>query len=210
MDTIEIELKQGADTTADLTKQKPQEEVLKEKSSTVSSDEGKLVAGISTTGLRTKRISGAQRKKLVKERKMKEGTWIEKPNRNTPPPQDRGTAGNSGGVKRPNSDSNTPPKGKQQPKRPGSTQVQTGTYKETVVGIKMAIVHRLHPDVNLDQVQTDTIQEKLLQAIDANPLEEARPQFLYSKFAQGVFWITCANEPSKTWLIRTVSGLGEL
>jgi hypothetical protein len=25
-----------------------------------------------------------------------------------------------------------------------------------------------------------------------------------------VFWIPCANEPSKTWLIRTVSGLGEL
>jgi hypothetical protein len=69
MNTNEIELKQGADTTADLTKQKPQEEVLKEKSSTVSSDEGKLVAGISTTGLRTKRISGVQTKKLVKEKK---------------------------------------------------------------------------------------------------------------------------------------------
>jgi hypothetical protein len=54
--------------------------------------------------------------------------------------------------------------------------------------------------VNLDQAQIDTIQEKLLQAIDANPLEEAPPQFLYSRFAQGVFWITCANEPSKTWL----------
>jgi hypothetical protein len=25
-----------------------------------------------------------------------------------------------------------------------------------------------------------------------------------------VFWITCANELTKTWLIRTVSGLGEL
>jgi hypothetical protein len=192
MDTIENQPKQGADTTADLTKKKPQEGVLKVKSSTVSSDEGKLAAGISTTGLRTKRNSGAQRKKLVKERKMKEGTWIEKPNRNTPPSQDRGTDGNSGGVKRPHSDSNTPPKEKKQPKRPRSTQVRTGTYKEAVVGIKMEIVHRLHPDVNLDQAQTDTIQEKLLPAIDANPLEEAPPQFLYSKFAQGVFWITCA------------------
>jgi hypothetical protein len=57
-----------------LTKQKPQEEVLKLKSSTVSSDEEKLAADISTTGLRTKRISGAQRKKLVRERKMNEGT----------------------------------------------------------------------------------------------------------------------------------------
>jgi hypothetical protein len=74
----------------------------------------------------------------------------------------------------------------------------------------MAIVHRLHPDVNLDQAQTDIIQEELLKAVDANPLEEAPPQFLYSKFAQGVFWITYANELTKTWLTRTVSGLGEL
>jgi hypothetical protein len=62
MDTIEKELKQGADTTADLTKQKPQEDILKLKSSTVSSYEGKLAAGISMTRLGTKRISGAQRK----------------------------------------------------------------------------------------------------------------------------------------------------
>jgi len=26
----------------------------------------------------------------------------------------------------------------------------------------------------------------------------------------GIFWITCANELSKAWLIRTVSGLGKL
>jgi hypothetical protein len=59
-----------------LSKQKPQEEVLKLKSSTASSEKEKLAAGISTIGLWTKRISGAQRKKLVRERKMKEGTWI--------------------------------------------------------------------------------------------------------------------------------------
>ena len=46
--------------------------------------------------------------------------------------------------------------------------------------------------------------------MDANPLGEALPQFLYSKFAQRVLWITCANEPSKASLMRTISGLGEL
>jgi hypothetical protein len=65
--------------------------------------------------------------------------------------------------------------------------VQTGTYKEAVVGIKMAIVHRLHPDVNLDQAQTDIIQEEFLKAVDATPLEEAPPQFLYSKFSRECF-----------------------
>ena len=46
--------------------------------------------------------------------------------------------------------------------------------------------------------------------MDENPLGETPPQFLYSKFAQGVFWITCANESSRVWLVRTVSGLLEL
>ena len=39
---------------------------------------------------------------------------------------------------------------------------------------------------------------------------ETPPQFLYSIFAKGVFWITCANESSKVWLMRTVSGSGEM
>jgi hypothetical protein len=90
--------------------------------------------------------------KLVRERKMKEGTWTaEKPKGKTPPPQDKGTAGSSGGVKRPDSDSRTPSQEKQQPKKPRNTQVQTATYKEAAVGIKMVIVHRDHPDVSLDQ-----------------------------------------------------------
>jgi len=88
--------------------------------------------------------------------------------------------------------------------------VQTGSYKEAVAGIKMAIIHGRHPDAKLDQTQADMIQVKRSTAVDANPLGEAPPQFLYSKFAQGVFWITCANEPSKAWLMRTISGLGEL
>jgi hypothetical protein len=48
---------------------------------------------------------------------------------------------------------------------------------------------------------TDIIQAKLLNAVDANPLEEAPPQFLYSKFVEGVFWIVCANETTKAWLM---------
>jgi hypothetical protein len=69
-----------------LLKQEPQKEVLESKPSTASSDEEKLAAGISTIGLQAKRLSGAQRKKLVREREMKEGTWmVEKPKRKTPP-----------------------------------------------------------------------------------------------------------------------------
>jgi len=52
MDTNVKELKQGASKIADLLQRKPQEEVLEPKSSTASSDEEKLAAGISTIGLR--------------------------------------------------------------------------------------------------------------------------------------------------------------
>jgi hypothetical protein len=82
--------------------------------------------------------------------------------------------------------------------------------KEAVPGIKMVITHRQHPVVKLDQTQGDIIQEKLIVVVDAHPLEETPLRFHHSKFARGVFWITCANEFSQTWLVRTVSELGEL
>jgi hypothetical protein len=74
----------------------------------------------------------------------------------------------------------------------------------------MEVIHRCHPDVKLDQSQADLIQVKLLSAVDVNPLGEVPSQFLYSRFAQGIFWITWANEPSKVWLMQAISGLGDL
>ena len=65
--------------------------------------------------------------------------------------------------------------------------MQTGTYKEAVAGIKMAIIHKNHPDVKLDQTKSDIIQTKLLTAVDVNPSGEIPPQFLYSKFAREYF-----------------------
>jgi hypothetical protein len=148
MDTKEMELKQGA--TSDLLQQKPHAEVADSKISAVSSDEEKLAAGISMTGLHTKRLSGTQQKKLIRERKMKEGTWkAENPQRKTPLCQVKGTVGCSGSVKRPHLDSSTPSLDKQQPKKPRNTQVQTGIYKEAVTGIKMAIIHKHHPDAKI-------------------------------------------------------------
>jgi hypothetical protein len=69
--------------------------------------------------------------------------------------------GSNGDVKRPHSDSSTPSLAKQQPKKPRGMQVQTGSYKETAVGIKVVIIHKRHPDVKLDQDQADLIQRKL-------------------------------------------------
>jgi hypothetical protein len=191
MDTSISKTKQGAANPADLLQQEPHVEVIKKKPSAVSADEERLAAGISTIGLEAKRLSGAQQKKLTREGKMREGTWTEKnPPRKTPSPQDKGAVGSSGGVKRPHSDSSTPSQEKQQPKKTRNTQVQTGTYKEAVTSIKMAIIHRRNPEVKLEQTQVNTTQTKLLHAVDGTPLGETPPQFLYSKFAQGIFWIT--------------------
>jgi hypothetical protein len=118
------------------------------------------------------------------ERKEDEGGDLD--GRKTPPSQTKETAKSSAGVKRPHSDSSSPTLGKQQPKKPRSPRMQTGTYKEAVTGIKMVIKHRHHPEVKLDQAQTDVIQEKHPTAVDANPAEEIPVQFIYSKFAQGV------------------------
>jgi hypothetical protein len=111
-----------------------------------SSEEDRLAAGISTIGLQARKLSGAQRKKLIRERKMREGTWTEsKPPRKTPTSQDR-AASSSGGVKRPHSDSSTPTAEQRQPKKSRSTVMRPGTYKEAATGIKMAIIYRRHPD----------------------------------------------------------------
>ena len=213
MNTTELESKQEADSSADLpTQPQPQLKVVEPKPSAASTDEEKLVAGISMIGLQTKRLSGAQWRKLIRERKMKEGTWKdEKLPGKTPSSRAKGVAEGSEGVQRPYSDSSTPSRDTLKTKKPRSTQVQTVAYKEAVTGIKTAIIHSHHPEVKLDNCQHEINQAKLLSAVDVNPLEKTPPpQFLYSKFAQGVFWITCANEPSKVWLMWAVSGLGVL
>ena len=137
-------------------------EVVDLKSSVASSDEERLAAGISTIGLQTKRLFGGQRKRLTRERKMREGTWMgKKPPRKTPSSQDKGAVGSSGGVKRPHSDSSTPSLEKQQQKKNRNTQVQTGSYKKAAAVINMAVIRRRYPDVKLDQTQVDMIQVKL-------------------------------------------------
>jgi hypothetical protein len=184
---------------------------LDQRPTTASSEEDRLAAGISTIGLQARKLSGAQRKKRMRERKMREGTWTEsKHPRKTPPSQDRGVVGSSGGVKRPHSDSSTPSTEQQQPKKSRSTLMQTKTHKKAATGIKMVIIHRRHPNMTLDQNQADIIQEKVSDLVDVNPVGEAPPQFLHSRFAQGILTNTCANEFTKAWLMRVVERLGEL
>jgi hypothetical protein len=102
----------------------PQLEVEEPKLSAASPAEESLGAGIPTTGLQTKRLSGSQRKRLTPEREMKEGTWKDKrPPGKTYPSQTKDMAEGSVGMKRPQSDSSTPSRDAQQTKKPRNTQV---------------------------------------------------------------------------------------
>jgi hypothetical protein len=74
MDTNINKPEQGAAVAADLLQQDSQVETVGSKLSAVPSDEERSAAGIPTIRLQTKRLSGAQRKKLIKAKKMKEGT----------------------------------------------------------------------------------------------------------------------------------------
>jgi hypothetical protein len=61
MDTSNYEIQLVAVNPVGLPQFKPHEEVKVQATSAVSSDEERLAAGISTIGLQTKRLSGAQR-----------------------------------------------------------------------------------------------------------------------------------------------------
>ena len=93
--------KQEAATTADLSQQEPHMEIVNVMPSVASSYEERLGAGISMIGPQTKRLSGAQQKRLTQERKMREGTWMEKkPPGKAPSTQSKDGPGCSGGCEK--------------------------------------------------------------------------------------------------------------
>ena len=53
--------------------------------------------------------------------------------------------------------------------------MQAAAYKEAVTIVEMAIIHRHHPEVKLDNFQHEIIQAKRLSAVDEIPLEEKPP-----------------------------------
>jgi hypothetical protein len=63
---------------------------------------------------------------------------------------------------------------------------------------------------NWIRLKLTLFREKPLAAVDANHSGEMPPQLPHFQLAHGIFWINCANESSKVWLMRAISGLGQL
>lgn len=162
-------------------------------------------ADLTRENSQTKRLSGAQRKKLVKAQKIAAGTWTERKPRSRP--LQGGGAAPAVSSKRPQSGSPTKPN----PKRARNAPAQTGSYRDAMTGIRMAVINANHPDTMLNQAQADLIQNKLVAAIDAIPVGEASPRFQrYPKFEGGILSIACADPPTENWLVSTVRGMEEL
>jgi hypothetical protein len=56
-------------------------------------------------------------------------------------------------------------------------QEKTGSYNEAVLGINIAVIHKCHPEVKLDQAQVDLIQGTILAAVDVNTSGKAPSSF---------------------------------
>jgi hypothetical protein len=95
------------------------------KPSDASSDEERLAVGISTIGLKTNRLSGAQRKRLTRERKKREGTET-KPPRKTPSISKEGGGGEQWGCEKTSLRLEHTILGKTVTKKPGTLKCRLG------------------------------------------------------------------------------------
>lgn len=159
-------------------------------SSSKPSEEGQKAIKSMTASLKgiklKKRLSGAQKKKLTREKKMAEGTWVEKPKvkkrQNTGEPQ--GPASKTAKSDR--------PKGE--------------TYRQALTAVKMAIVPEGYPETKLSEEQALDLELKITNQIRRNP-EGFAPTFLYCRLENGALIINCADLESSKWLEQTVSDI---
>ncbi|CAH1099230.1 unnamed protein product [Psylliodes chrysocephalus] len=140
--------------------------------------------------------SGAERKKLLKERKMAAGTWTEE-NLHKNAAQKRTQRKENQpkkGDKRPRSKSQTPPT-RSRTKRARNAPASAGSYSDTLRGIRLTVIQRRHPDTTLDQAQEDLVQETLMERLYAAASGSGgAPQFHRTSFSAEVIWISYANQ----------------
>ena len=142
-------------------------------------------------GLVTKRLSGAQRKKRVRERNTAEGTWTKE---NPAKIRGKETGKPTGGQKRNRSESQTSPQATTA-KKSRSGPPPTGTFSEVAKGIRLAVIQRRHPDECMNQEQADLVQNAIVEAMFSNPSgsTSSPSQFLRTNLSAGILWMTCAN-----------------
>ena len=134
-----------------------------------------------------KNMSGAQRKRLTKERKVADGTWVPKPQH--PKGEKRQAQRMEQGMASKNAKRD----------RPGGE-----TYREALTAVKMAVLLEGHPNKRLSEEQSTDLELLITEKISKNE-EGFAPTFLSCRLENGAFIINCADAESSKWLERTVS-----
>lgn len=170
-----------------------------------------------------KKLSGAQRKKLMKEKLAKRGEKFQpakwRPSHYAKLSQPKeGAETPDGGAKRSRSDGSSPRSAEAREKKrprtggvePGGSQSIPGTstqsYRDTVTNIRMSVTSTQFPDVKLTAEQSNLIEDALVDAMV--PLESgALPKLCGNFLERGVFTLACKNEETKKWLLEVVPTL---
>lgn len=134
-----------------------------------------------------KRLSGAQKKKLAREKKMAEGTWVEKPK-----PKQRGEKRQSQRMEQ-----DVAPKAARKEGPEGIT------FKEALTAVKMAVILEGHPLERLSEEQALDLEFLITEKISRNE-EGFVPTFLSCRLENGALIINCADLGSSKWLEQIV------
>ncbi|PNF41014.1 hypothetical protein B7P43_G08808 [Cryptotermes secundus] len=108
----------------------------------------------------------------------------------------------TGTFKRPRSEGSTPTELARALKRPRDSK-GSGTYKEALANIKVAIFKETYPEDKLTEGDQDSILEELGQALCRTPLGEL-PHLKPYRLEGGALLYTCADQQSGQWLMRTI------
>lgn len=186
--TTEVELSvEDKGTRGNVSNEGPEMETSgneEEMASTQPQTGGAQEAGNSRTGAPKKKLSGAQRKRQNRERKIAAGTWVQKPRgsaKRQPIRMDQGAAGKSAKRDRPGGES----------------------YREALTAVKMAVLLEGHPDNKLTEEQAGDLELQITNKIGTRA--EFAPTFLSCKLENGALLISCADLESSKWLEQAVS-----
>jgi hypothetical protein len=164
---------------------------------------------------RQKKLSGAQKKKLTKEKKMAEGTWIENIPKKPPPikpsdennstvtvprPSSSGLQGSRTPMlssKRQHSEDNTPVSDQRKLAKRARSEDRP-EYRDALC-IKMAVIWEGFPN----EAFTDDLQFELLNRMEGL-LSGTGPTFETCKLEDGAIIIICMDKPSMNWLQKTI------
>ncbi|KAK5640276.1 hypothetical protein RI129_011087 [Pyrocoelia pectoralis] len=164
-------------------------------------------SGVPGTG-KTKKLSGAARRKLKKMRK--EAGSSRQPGFSSPT-LDQSASGKqisasptkavskAGTQKRHWSESSTRKKFKT------GTETNTRTFSEVTTGFRMAIIHE-DLGITLSEEETGKIQTWILDRIDNISIGAVSPKFIECLHREGALHITCADQVSVDWLRSELSG----